>query len=264
LRGWSGAKNLATFRAAVNARFNYEMVMRREFSRLQPAQAFPPELCKLPPVLQGLHKGIDAEFLERMEAKEAEARKELGDDTYELATAGKTATVDGFMDELEVRERLNAMIDRCLKRLLLVKGLESFLASSSALAPKRLVGPRTAPARAKRSMPVRAKKSHPALKHGGYAATIILPGESVAAFEKLHRDLMADFTADGALEADIVADLAGRLWRKQNLATFRAAKVARKRYDEITDRHVNPYDGIVFHTEADIKGPFNSEVQRAC
>jgi hypothetical protein len=170
-----------------------------------------------------------------------------------LAKVGKVGTVDGFMKDLEVRERLNAMIDRCLKRLLFVKGLESFSASPSALPPKRLAGPRTAPARAKRSMPVRAKKSHPALKHGGYAATIVFPGESVAAFEKLHQDLIADFTADGALEADIVADLAGRLWRKQNLATFRAAEVARQRCDEIGSRHVTRYSGLVFHTEAQVK-----------
>jgi hypothetical protein len=62
-------------------------------------------------------------------------------------------------------------------------------------------------------MPVRVKKSHPALKHGGYAATV-LAGESVYEFEKLRQDLIANFTADGALEEDIVADLAGRLWRK--------------------------------------------------
>jgi hypothetical protein len=38
----------------------------------------------------------------------------------------------------------------------------------------------------------------------------VLPGESAAEFEKLHRGLIADFNADGALEEDIVADLAAR------------------------------------------------------
>ena len=84
-------------------------------------------------------------------------------------------------------------------------------------------------------MPVRVKKSHPALKHGGYAATV-LPGESVDEFEKLRRDLIANFTADGALEGDIVADLAARLWRKQNRATFRTAEVARQHYNAIVSR----------------------------
>jgi hypothetical protein len=35
-------------------------------------------------------------------------------------------------------------------------------------------------------MAVRVKKIHPALKHGGYSATGLLPGEDPAAFEKLH------------------------------------------------------------------------------
>jgi multidrug efflux pump subunit AcrB len=52
-------------------------------------------------------------------------------------------------------------------------------------------------------MPVRVKKSHPALKHGGYAATVVLPGESVDEFEKLRRELIANFAADGALELSV-------------------------------------------------------------
>ena len=72
--------------------------------------------------------------------------------------------------------------------------------------------------------------------HGGYAATVLLPGESIDEFEKLRRDLIANFTADGALEGDIVEDLAGRLWRKQNRATFRAAEVARQHYEAIVSR----------------------------
>jgi hypothetical protein len=90
-------------------------------------------------------------------------------------------------------------------------------------------------------MPVRVKKIHPALKHGGYSATVLLPGESVDEFEKLRQDLIANFAADGALEEDIVADLAGRLWRKQNRATFRAAEVARQHYDAIFSRE---FDGL--------------------
>jgi hypothetical protein len=34
-------------------------------------------------------------------------------------------------------------------------------------------------------MLTRVQKTHPALKHGGYAATTILPGEDPTAFEKL-------------------------------------------------------------------------------
>jgi hypothetical protein len=222
-------RNLPTFRIAKVARFKYEIIMRREFSRMLPEQTPPREFQG------GDYSEADAE---KLNAIYHVVRKELGDDAYKLATVGETATVDGLMNDLEVRERLNATIERGLKRLLFVKGLESILAPSSSLPSKRLAGFPRAPASAKRSMPVRVKKSHPALKHGGYAATV-LPGESVYEFEKLRQDLIVNFTADGALEEDIVADLAGRLWRKQNRATFRAAEVARQHYNAIVSREVD-------------------------
>jgi hypothetical protein len=75
-------------------------------------------------------------------------------------------------------------------------------------------------------MLTRLNKIHPALKHAGYSATTLLPGEDAAAFEKLHRALIAEFSPVGALEEDIVADIARLTWRKQNLATFRVAELA--------------------------------------
>ena len=38
-------------------------------------------------------------------------------------------------------------------------------------------------------MNIRVDRIPPALKHGAYAATAVLPGESRAAFEKLNRGL---------------------------------------------------------------------------
>jgi hypothetical protein len=64
------------------------------------------------------------------------------------------------------------------------------------------------------------KKQHPALKHAGYSATSILPGESAAEFEKLHQELISEFIPNGALEHEIVATIAHLLWRRKNLATF--------------------------------------------
>jgi hypothetical protein len=227
-------RNLPTFRIAVVARFNYEIIMSREFSRMLPEETLPPELLGR----AGAYTEAEAT---KIEAISDVARKELGDDAYKLANVGEIATVNGLMNDLEVRERLNAIVERCLKRLLFVKGLESILAPSSSLPSKRLAGSRRKPASAKRSMPVRVKKSHPALKHGGYAATVVLPGESVAEFEKQLRELIANFAANGALEEDIVADLAGRLWRKQNRATFRTAEVARQHHREIVRRELDTY-----------------------
>jgi hypothetical protein len=79
----------------------------------------------------------------------------------------------------------------------------------------------------------RFNKVHPALKHAGYSATTLLPGEDSAAFETLHRALIAEFTPVGALEEDIIADLARLIWRKQNLATFRIAALAKERHQTI-------------------------------
>jgi hypothetical protein len=76
-------------------------------------------------------------------------------------------------------------------------------------------------------------KIHPALKHGGYAATGLLPGEDRVAFEKLHRDLIAELAPNGAMEDDIVATIARLVWRKQNLSTFRIAELARNRCDRV-------------------------------
>jgi hypothetical protein len=90
----------------------------------------------------------------------------------------------------------------------------------------------------------RVKKCHPALRHGGFATTTILPGESAAEFEKQHRKLIAELTPNGALEEDIVATMARLLWRKQNLATFRIAELARRRCEQIKYQMV-PQDILI-------------------
>jgi hypothetical protein len=87
-------------------------------------------------------------------------------------------------------------------------------------------------------MAVRVKKIHPALKHGGYSATGLLPGEDPAAFEKLHQDLIAELRPDGPLESDVVATIVRLTWRKQNLETFRVAESARNRYSAIRSKIV--------------------------
>jgi hypothetical protein len=81
-------------------------------------------------------------------------------------------------------------------------------------------------------------KNHPALKHGGYAVTAILPGENRAGFEKLHQNLIAELAPVGALEDDIVATIARMVWRKQNLATVRLAELAGQRRQAIQSEHV--------------------------
>src|SRR5215813_6492034 len=87
-------------------------------------------------------------------------------------------------------------------------------------------------------MLIQLNKLHPALKHAGYSATTLLPGEDPAAFEKLHRALIHEFAPLGTLEEEIVADMARLTWRKQNLATFRIAQLAQKRHHEINAEKV--------------------------
>jgi hypothetical protein len=92
------------------------------------------------------------------------------------------------------------------------------------------------------AMLTRLNKLHPALKHAGYSATTLLPGEDPAAFEKLHRALIHEFAPVGTLEEEIVADMARLTWRKQNLATFRIAQLAQKRHHEINAEKVPTLD----------------------
>jgi hypothetical protein len=91
-------------------------------------------------------------------------------------------------------------------------------------------------------MLIQLNKLHPALKHAGYSATTLLPGEDPAAFEKLHRALIHEFAPVGTLEEEIVADMARLTWRKQNLATFRIAQLAQKRHREINSEKVPTLD----------------------
>jgi len=81
----------------------------------------------------------------------------------------------------------------------------------------------------------RIDRLHPAVKHGAYSATALLPGESPAEFEKLHRDLIAEFAPCGVLEDDIVMTMARLVWRKQNLTTLRIAERAQARRAAIVD-----------------------------
>jgi len=84
------------------------------------------------------------------------------------------------------------------------------------------------------------KKAWPALKHGAFAKTAVLPGEDAAAFNKLRKDLLAEFLPCGTFETDIVEDLARLSWRKRNLGTYYLAELARQRYVTIEQESKPP------------------------
>src|SRR5262249_27961199 len=75
--------------------------------------------------------------LEANQSAEDHARKELGV-VYELVEVGEPAMVDGLLRDLEIEERLDAMINQQIKRLLHVRGLKSISAALPSAPPKRL------------------------------------------------------------------------------------------------------------------------------
>ena len=78
---------------------------------------------------------------EQMHAAEDQAQKELGE-LYKLIVAGDAATFDGLKKELDIEARLDAAIYRCLKQLLLVRGVKSISETPlSTSPPKRIAGP---------------------------------------------------------------------------------------------------------------------------
>jgi hypothetical protein len=95
---------------------------------------------KLPAKFPRLSSELDpAERETLMRAVEDEARKELGEN-YKLVEVGEIATLQGLIKDLAVEERLDGMIDKCLKRLLFVRGLKS-LSAASGSAPQQRIGP---------------------------------------------------------------------------------------------------------------------------
>jgi hypothetical protein len=102
-------------------------------------------------------------------------------------------------------------------------------------------------------MTVRIKKRHPALKHAGYSATGILPGESAAEFGKLHQELICELTPNGALEDEIVAAMAHLIWRRKNLTIFRIAECAQQHITQIRGATVPGMDHAVLKSDETVE-----------
>jgi hypothetical protein len=83
------------------------------------------------------------EAKDKVEAQEQSASKAETERLLKEHDVLKMATFEGLMREWEVEERLGAMIDRCLKRLLFVRGLKSLDRSAEvASLPAKLVSRR--------------------------------------------------------------------------------------------------------------------------
>jgi len=67
-------------------------------------------------------------------------RKELGH-LYALTEIGDAATFEGLDKELDIRERLDSAVARCLKQLLMLRGIKSISAAPLSSSPKQIAGP---------------------------------------------------------------------------------------------------------------------------
>jgi hypothetical protein len=73
----------------------------------------------------------------------------------------------------------------------------------------------------------------PALKHGAYSGTSLLPNEDPRDFAILCGELFAEYLPVGRHEKIIVETIARLVWRKQNLKIYRVAEEARRRHSQI-------------------------------
>ena len=85
----------------------------------------------------------------------------------------------------------------------------------------------------------KAISSMNSLKHGLTSRRVVLPGENQADFDRLHSQLLADHAPAGALETELVAEIAACLWRLQ-----------RARLYESTVLETSSFELFVSHTQA--------------
>jgi hypothetical protein len=116
-------ENLATFRVAAIAQERRQQIV----NEVVPAN-----------IISCDTSGRDYDALEEgYRATEEQAKRELGE-AHELVGVGDTATFNGLMEELGIRERLSEMITKCLKQLLLVRGIKSLPSASSSPSTRQL------------------------------------------------------------------------------------------------------------------------------
>jgi hypothetical protein len=117
-------QNLRTLRLGEAARTHYAKI--RNEHAVQPI-----------PTLE-----YQVESEEGIQAAEDQAKRELGEN-YRFVDIGDAATFAALTKELDIKERMDSLIERCLKRLLYVRGLKS-ISKASASSEKLISSPRAA------------------------------------------------------------------------------------------------------------------------
>ena len=85
----------------------------------------------------------------------------------------------------------------------------------------------------------KAISSMNSLKHGLTSRRVVLPDENQADFDRLHNQLLSEHAPAGALETEIVAEIAACLWRLQRARRYEAAVL-----------ETSSFEVFVSHTQA--------------
>jgi hypothetical protein len=101
-----------------------------------------------------------------------------------------------------------------------------------------------------------------ALKHGCYSALNTLPTEDRAAFDKLHRDLVAEYKPTGVSEELVVSLMASCLWRRENIATYGLAEHARRIHSSISGKLSPPWNEMSLLGPKETRSPEQLKVVR--
>jgi len=119
-------RNLSTYHLAKKAKDQYSAI----YSILSPAADWPT-------LIPETRSAEEVRVLR--EKADQRARSELGQ-ALQLVEAGEVTTTEYLLNELSVVERLDSIIDRCIMRLLRVKGLKSLASPSTAASSQPRIG----------------------------------------------------------------------------------------------------------------------------
>jgi hypothetical protein len=105
----------------------------------------------------------------------------------------------------------------------------------------------------------KAISSMNSLKHGLTAKTVVLRGENQADFDRLHEQFLAEHSPVGALETELVAEIAACLWRLQRARRYESTILETSSFELF----VNPTQAKGFETLLRYMGAIERQLNRA-
>jgi hypothetical protein len=97
------------------------------------------------------------------------------------------------------------------------------------------------------------------LKHGLTSRKVVLPGENQADFDRLHEQFLAEHSPVGALETELVAEIAACLWRLQRARRYESTILETSSFELF----VNPTQAKGFETLLRYMGAIERQLNRA-